>query len=116
MPNKSFGQVATNKLEIIESPLTILPGMEPVFSVTIAGSGTLDVSGITTPMKLYKGTKDVSSTSLSGSVSIPSGSRTFVCKKIVSLTPGDYAFFIYFNDGGVLSGRFCRFSVPKEVA
>lgn len=114
MPRKDFGQVATNRLEILQSPLSILPGMEPVFTINIAGSGTIDTSGITTTMKLFKGTKDVSSTNLSGSVSI--SARRFTCKKIISLTPGDWAFYIYFNDGGVLTSRFCRFYVPKEGA
>lgn len=111
---KDFDQVATNSMEILESPMTILPGAEPVFSVEIAGDGTIDVSGITTPMKLYKGSKDVSGTNLSGSVTVTN--RTVNLKKIISLTPGDWVFYIYFNDGGVLTSRFCRFYVPKEGA
>lgn len=111
---KTFDQVATNSLEVLESPLTLLPGMEPVFTVEISGSGTLDVSGITTPMKLFKGSKDVSSTNLTGSVSI--SGRTITCKKITSLSPGDWVFYLYFNDNSILSERFCRFTVAKEGA
>ncbi len=114
MANKTYGTVSSNSLEILESPLTLLPGVSPVFSVTISGSGTIDITGISTPMKLYKGTKDVSSTCLTGSVSI--SNRTILCKQITGLTPGDYVFYIYFNDGGIATERFCRFTVGKEGA
>ena len=116
MARKDFGMVASNSLEVLESPLALLPGQEPVFTVKIAGSGVIDVTGITTTMKLFKGTKDVSADNLTGSVSVNGTSRTFTCKKIISLTPGDYVFYIYFNDGGVKTQRFCRFSVAKEGA
>lgn len=107
MARKDFGQVASNSLEILESPLTLLPGVEPVFSVHVAGTGTLD----TPTMSLYKGTKDVSLTNLSGSMSI--SGRSIICKKIISLTPGDYVFYVFYNDGGVATVRFCRFYVGK---
>jgi hypothetical protein len=110
MPKRDFGQVASNSLEILESPLTLLPGVEPVYSVTVAGSGTI----ASPTMKLYKGTKDVSSTNLSGSMSV--SGRTIVCKKIITLTPGDWVFYIYFTDGGIATERFCRFTVGKEGA
>lgn len=110
MPKRDYGMVASNTLEVLESPLTLLPDMEPVFSINVAGTGVLD----TPTMKLYKGTKDVSLTNLSGSASI--SGRSIVCKKIIDLTPGDWVFYIYFNDGGIATGRFCRFSVTKEGA
>jgi len=110
MPKRDFGQVATNSLEILESPLTLLPGVEPVFSVTIAGSGTL----ASPTMKLYKGTKDMSATNLTGSMSV--SGRTIVCKKINALTAGEWAFYIYYTDDGQTTERFCRFSVAKEGA
>lgn len=110
MPRKDFGQVATNSLEILESPLTLLPGVEPLFQVHIAGSGTLAAP----TMKLYKGSKDVSATNLTGSMSI--SGRDVLCKKITSLTPGDWVFYIYFTDDGIATQRFCRFYVGKEGA
>lgn len=110
MPKRDFGMVSSNSVEILESPLALLPGMEPVFSVEIEGSGVLD----TPTMKLFKGSKDVSLTNLTGSMSI--SGRAIVCKKITSLTPGDWAFYIYFNDGGILTERFCRFMVSREGA
>lgn len=110
MPNKSFDMVATNSLEVIESPLTLLPGIEPVFNLRIAGTGTL----ASPTMKLYKGTKDVSATNLTGSMSV--SGREILCKKITTLTPGDWVFYVYFTDGGIATQRFCRFSVAKEGA
>lgn len=110
MARRDFGMVSSNSLEILESPIALLPGVEPVFSVTIGGVG-----GLANPtMKLYKGTKDVSATNLTGSMSI--SDRSIVCKKIVSLTPGDWVFYIYFEDGGVATCRFCRIYVGKEGA
>lgn len=110
MAKRDFGMVSSNSLEILESPLTLLPAVEPVFSVTISGTGSID----TPTMKLYKGSKDVSLTNLTGSMSV--SGRTILCKKITGLTPGDWVFYIYFNDGGVATERFCRFSVAKEGA
>jgi hypothetical protein len=110
MPKRDFGQVATNSLEVLESPLTLLPGVEPVFSINVAGSGVID----TPTMKLYKGSKDVSATNLTGSMTV--SGRIIVCKKITGLTPGDWVFYVYFNDGGNLTERFCRFYVAKEGA
>lgn len=107
---RDFGQISTNRLEILESPLTILPGAEPVFTVQISGEGTI----ASPTMKLFKGTKDVSSTNLTGSMSV--SLRSITLKKITSLSPGDWAFFIYFTDDGVADERFGRFFVPKESA
>lgn len=111
MPRRDFDMVSSNSLEILESPISLLPGMEPVFTVNISGSGTIDN---TATMKLYKGTKDVSSTNLSGTMNVTG--RAITCKKIISLTPGDWVFYIYFTDGGVATERFCRLYVAKEGA
>lgn len=81
-----------------------------MFSVNVDGSETID----TPTMKLFKGSKDVSSTNLSGAMAV--NGRTILCKKISGLTPGDWVFYIYFNDGGVATERFCRFTVAKEGA
>jgi hypothetical protein len=110
MPNRDFDMVSTNTLEVRESPIALLPGMEPVFTVIIEGVGE-----ITTPtMKLFKGSKDVSATNLSGSMSI--SGRYITCKKIISLTPGNWAFYIYYIDAGIATERFCRLSVAPEGA
>lgn len=110
MTQKDFQQVATNRLECLESPLTLLPGMSPIFTINVSGTGT-----ITTPtMKLFKGSKDVSSTNLSGSMSV--SGRTVTTKQLTSLTPGDWAFYIYYLDDGIATERFCRLYVGKEGA
>lgn len=110
MAKRDFDMVTSNNLEVRESPIALLPGMEPVFSVQVAGTGTLD----TPTMKLFKGSKDVSSTNLTGSMQI--NGRVITCKKIVDLTPGNWAFYIYYNDGGVATERFCRLYVGIEGA
>ena len=110
MAKRDFGQVASNTLEVLESPLFLLPSMEPVFALHVEGNGTL----ASPTMKLYKGTKDISVSNLTGSMSV--SERSIVLKKIVSLTPGDYVFYVYFTDGGIATARFCRFTVGKEGA
>lgn len=100
--------VSSNNLEVLESPIALLPGMEPVFSIHVAGTGE-----ITSPsMTLYKGTKDISSTGLTGSMSV--SGRVVVCKKISGLTAGNYVFYITFTDGGIVTKRFCRLYVAPE--
>ena len=110
MPTKTFDQVTSNRLEVLESPLSLLPGMQPLFTVTIAGSGTI----ASPTMKLFKGSKDVSATNLTGSMSVTG--RAITCKQITSLTPGDWVFYIYYTDGGIADERFCRFYVAREGA
>lgn len=110
MARRDFGMVSSNSLEILESPLTLLPGVKPVFTLHVAGVGE-----ITTPtMKLFKGTKDVSGTNLTGSMTV--NERSITCKKIEGLTPGDWVFYVYYTDGGIETERFCRFFVGKEGA
>lgn len=110
MPNRDFDMVSSNSMECLESPLSLLPDVQPVFSIQVAGSETID----SPTMKLFKGSKDISGTNLSGNMSV--NGRTITCKQIISLTPGDYAFYVTFNDGGQQTERFCRFTVAKEGA
>lgn len=110
MPTKTFDQVTSNRLEILESPLSLLPGMSPLYTVTIAGTGTI----ASPTMKLFKGSKDVSSSNLSGSMSV--SGRAITLKTIINLTPGDWVFYIYYTDGGVADERFCRMYVARESA
>ena len=108
MPSRTFDMVATNSLEALESPLVLLPGMSPIITMTIGGTGT-----ITNPtMKLFKGSKDVSATNLSGSMSVTG--RAITCKQITSLSAGEWIFYVLYEDAGVPDERFCRFSVMKE--
>lgn len=110
MPRRDFDMVASNTLEVRESPIALLPGMEPVFTLEIAGTGTID----TPTMTLYKGSKDMSSTNLTGSMSV--SGRAITCKKITNLTAGDWAFYVQFNDDGNATKRFCRMTVGRESA
>lgn len=108
MPKRDFDMVTSNNLEVLESPIALLPGMEPVFAVSVAGEGEI----LSPTMKLYKGSKDVSSTNLTGSMSV--NDRVITCKKITTLTPGDWVFYIYYTDGGIATQRFCRLYVARE--
>lgn len=110
MAQKTYDMAATNSREIRQSPLTILPGAEPRFAITISGSGTI----ASPTMKLYKGSKDISSTNLTGSMVV--AGRTITCKQITGLSKGEYVFYVYYTDGGLADGVFCRFSVPREGA
>jgi hypothetical protein len=110
MPKRDFGMVAINRLEVLESPMTLLPGMEPIFTIHIGGNGTL----ASPTMKLFKGSKDVSGTNLTGSMSV--SGRVLTCKQITGLSAGEWAFYVYYTDGGLASGRFGRFTVPRETA
>jgi hypothetical protein len=110
MARRDFDMISSNSLEVLESPIALLPGMEPVFTVKIAGDGVI----ASPTMTLYRGTKDVSVTNLTGSMSVEE--RAITCKKIVTLTPGDWVFYVSFTDGGVLTQRFCRLIVGKVGA
>jgi len=106
-----FNTLASNTREAKNSPFSYLPGEEPVWQLTVAGSGTL----ASPTMKLFKGSSDISSTNLTGSLSV--SGRTITTKKATSLVGGsDYAAIVYFTDNGILTGRFWRFSVQKEGA
>ena len=101
--------VASNTKEVRESPISLLPGEEPVFTIVVAGSGT--ITGTPT-MELYKGTTD-DSANLTGSMSV--SGRAITCKKITNLVGGaEYVFYVTFVDGGVTTVRFCRLHVLKK--
>lgn len=112
MPQKTFDMVATNRLEALESPMVFLPQQKPIITFNIAGSGTIDTTGITTTCKLFKGAKDVSADNLTGAISI--SERRFTAKQLTGLTPGDWVLYIIYNDNGIQDQRFLRFSVMKE--
>lgn len=109
MTSRDYNMLASNTKEVRESPISLLPGEEPVFTVTIEGTGT--ISGTPT-MELYKGSTDDSS-NLTGSVSV--SDRAITCKKITNLVGGaDYVFYITFVDDLVTTVRFCRLHVLKK--
>lgn len=106
----SYGLVAQNITEVRQSPILWIPGVDEYVQISIAGSGTL----ASPTMTLYENGVDVSGTKLSGSMSIPSGSRTIKTKVFTSLIGGsNYRAYISFTDGGVATVRELSIIVPK---
>lgn len=108
MPRRDFGMVSTNTLEIRQSPISLLPDVQPIFTLTVSGSGEI---GNSPTMKIYKGSKDVSNDLLTGVMSVTN--RRITLKQISGLTPGEYVFYVTFTDGGQQTCRFCRLHVGK---
>lgn len=105
-----FGTVSKNNNEVRESPLIWLQGVDTNFSLQVDGTGTL----ANATMVLYENNSDVSSTKLTGSLSIPSGGRTIVSKTLQNLVGGSYyRWYIYFTDSGIANVREGSIIVPK---
>jgi len=105
-----FGTIATNLTECRESPLLWLPGVDDYLQVSIKGTGTL----ASPTMALYENGIDVSGTKLTGSMSIPTGSRTIKTKTIQSLIGGSiYKAYISFTDDGIAQVRELSIVCPK---
>jgi hypothetical protein len=106
----SFGYVGKNITEIRESPILWLPGVNDYIQVHIKGTGTL----ASPTMVLYENGVDVSGTKLTGSMSIPTGSRVIKTKTFSSLIGGSqYRVYIYFTDDGVSQVRELEIFCPK---
>jgi len=105
-----FGTIAANVTECRESPLLWLPGVDSYLQIDVAGSGTL----ASPTMVLYENGIDVSATKLTGSMSIPSGSRVIKTKSFTGLVGGsNYKVYVYFTDDGVSQVRELSLVVPK---
>lgn len=105
-----FGTVAKSNSEVRESPVIWLQGVDANFSLQVNGTGAL----ANATMLLYENNTDVSSTKLTGSLSIPTGGRTIVSKTLQNLVGGNYyRWYIYFTDGGVATVREGSIIVPK---
>jgi hypothetical protein len=110
MSNFDFGTIATNITECRESPLLWLPGVDSYLQISVAGSGTL----ASPTMALYENGIDVSATKLTGSMSIPTGSRVIKTKSFASLVGGsNYKAYISFTDDGISQVRELTLIVPK---
>lgn len=105
--NPSRYQGALNWWRAIDAPITIYPSTTITDQMQIDGEGTL----ASPTMSLYRGTSDVSTDYLSGSMSVTS--RTITLKQIASLTAGDYIAYVYFTDGGIATARYFEIIVPK---
>lgn len=108
--NFSFGRVAKNLTEARESPLLWLPGVDDYLQCQIKGTGTL----ASPTMALYENGVDVSATKLTGSMSIPTGSRVIKTKTFASLVGGsNYRAYVYFTDDGIGQTRELEIICPK---
>lgn len=109
MSNFDYGTVSITNTSVNENPIIWIPGVDAPLSLQIEGSGTL----ASPTMELYEnGTKDVSSTKLSGSMSV--SGRVIVCKSFSSLTGGNiYKYYVRFTDSGAANVREGLVIVPK---
>ena len=109
MTNFDYGTVSANNTSVNESPIIWIPGVDAPLSLQISGTGTL----ASPTMELYEnGTKDVSSTKLSGSMSITG--RVIVCKSFSGLIGGNtYKYYVRYTDGGASNVREGLVIVPK---
>lgn len=91
-----FGTIAKNKTEARESPILWFPGVDDYFQYQVDGTGVITA----TAMYLYENGTDVSSTKLTGSLSV--SGRVIKSKTISSLIGGsNYKVYLYFTDGGI---------------
>jgi hypothetical protein len=110
MTQFDFGTISTNITECRESPLLWLPGVDSYLQVAVDGTGTL----ASPTMSLWENGVDVSATKLTGSMSIPTGSRTIKTKVFSSLVGGsNYKAYISFTDDGIAQVRELTLIVPK---
>ena len=97
----SYGKVARDRTEINESPMVWLEGVNLTASVQIKGSGTL----ASATMTLYENKSEVPS-KLTGSLTIPTGSRVIKLKTMTSLVGGSiYKWYVTFTDDGISTSR-----------
>lgn len=103
-----FGTIAKNRTEARESPILWFPGVDDYFQYQVDGTGSI------TPlsMYLYENGVDVSSTKLSGSLSV--SGRVIKSKTISSLVGGStYKVYLYFTDGGIQTVHEISIYCPK---
>lgn len=105
--NPSTYPSALNWWRVNEAPILMYPSQTVTDTLSVDGEGTL----ASPTMSLYKKTTDVSSTNLSGTMSV--SGRTITLKSISGLTSGEYIAYVYFTDGGVATARYFEILVPK---
>lgn len=93
-----FGTVSKQHQEVRESPLLWIPGVDSSISVQIDGEGEVTNAS----MVLYENGRDVSSSLLTGSISI--SGRVITTKVFQNLVGGNtYKYYLYFSDDGLRS-------------
>ncbi len=105
--NPSTYPSALNWWRVNEAPILMYPSQTVTDTLSVDGEGTL----ASPTMSLYKKTTDVSSTNLSGSMSVTN--RVITLKAISGLTSGEYIAYVYFTDGGTATARYFEIIVPK---
>lgn len=103
-----FGSVARQKLELKEGSILMLPGVDTNISIQVDGSNT-----ITSPtMKLFQGSRDISATNLTGSMSV--NGRRITTQIFTGLKGGlEYGASVFFGDGGVGTARLVNIVAVK---
>lgn len=109
MTNFDYGTVSTTNTSVNENPILWIPSVDAPLSLQISGTGTL----ASPTMELYENnTKDVSSTRLTGSMSV--SGRVIVCKSFSGLVGGNtYKYYVRFTDDGASKVREGLIIVPK---
>lgn len=104
-----YGTVSTQNTSVNQSPYIWLPGVDAPLSLQISEGGTL----ASPTMELYEnGINDVSSTKLTGSMSV--SGDTIVCKSFSGLVGGStYKYYIRYTDDGMAQVREGLIICPK---
>ena len=96
------------KYRIEESPIMILPGQVFTASVTVSGYGEISNPA----MYMYKGTTNVSASTLTGSMAV--NDRIITLKSISNLVGGNrYLLYLLFQDDGKNTWRYAEILCPK---
>lgn len=105
----NFQTIGTNVIFVRESPFVFLPSAQPVWSITVSGSGTL----VWVVDYLYEGKTDVSSTKLANLTSV--SGRVLTSRTCQNLVGGsEYVHYFVYTDNGKQTERAVSFSVLKR--
>ena len=103
-----YGSISKQSLEIRESPLLWMQGVNDSISVQVDGSG--DITNVS--MVLYENGNDVSSTKLTDAVAV--SGRMITTKTLTGLVGGNhYKYYLYFTDSDIETVREGTIVVPK---
>lgn len=104
-----FGTVSKQNTSVNENPILWLPGVDAPLSLQVKGTGTL----ASPTMELYENGRDVSSTKLTGVMSVTG--RVIVCKSFSGLVGGNtYKYYVRFTDDGASQVREGTIICPKN--
>lgn len=99
----------SDNIWVKESPLAIVEGAEPVYTLTVEGASTIASPSV----KIYKGGQDVTSTNMTGSAST-NGTTNITLPKIVSVKGGNvYVVVITATINGIVEVKKMKIYVQK---